>query len=91
MNKMNLKRAFVALALCTAGEVSVTPAGGLAAGITVVGTLKAGQAYLNQTDATNQTNSNNINASNRNISAGVAGGKAEEVKGAAGSNAGLNQ
>lgn len=81
MNKMNIKRILVALAVCTAGEVGTGPAAVIATGAGLLVTGKIAQSVLDQTDASNKSNNNGVNALNNNIQSGISGSKSEQVKG----------
>lgn len=82
MKNLKIKRALVALFVCTAGEgFATSPAGVIAVGGGVLFTARAGQALLDQGDASNKSNDNGVNALNNNIQSGISGSSATQVKG----------
>jgi hypothetical protein len=81
MKITNLKRAAIALVLCTAGEVGTGPAAVIATGAGILVTGKVAQGVLDQTDASTKSNNNGVNALNNNIQGGISGSKSEQVKG----------
>ncbi len=80
MKTMKIKRALVALVVCTAGEVGTGPAAVIATGAGLLVTGRIAQSVLDQTDASNKSNDNGTNALNNNIQSGISGSSSVQVK-----------